>query len=131
MNGARAVSASLLLSLMQGAPPLPSSAGPWALGPSAWGLGPWAWAPGSGLSSHLGKRIRRGCTYKEPFYTFIDNNDILITGSHLIEFNNKFIMTENHPCSIQTTIVDDMVYNIITSDHLIKIGTYTFWDYND
>ena len=75
--------------------------------------------------------VKLSNTYKEPFYTFIDNNDILITGSHLIEFNNKFIMTENHPCSIQTTIVDDMVYNIITSDHLIKIGTYTFWDYND
>lgn len=69
--------------------------------------------------------------YKEPFYTFIDNNDILITGSHLIQFNNKFINTEDHPCSVQTDIIDDTVYNIITSDHLIKIGNYTFWDYND
>ena len=70
-------------------------------------------------------------TYKEQFYTFRDNKNILITGTHLIEFNNKFIKTEDHPSSLETDIVDDMVYNILTSDHLIKIGSYTFWDYND
>lgn len=71
--------------------------------------------------------------YNEPFYTFKHNTNVLVTESHLIldEQNNKFIMAKNHPHAILTDKVEKKLYNLITSDHLIKIGHYTFWDYDD
>ena len=77
--------------------------------------------------------VKLNNTYKEPFYTFKYDNSIFITGSHLIhnELTNKFIKVEKHPHAIQTDRVDNIVYSLLTSDHLIKLGHYTFWDYND
>lgn len=77
--------------------------------------------------------VKLNNVYKEPFYTFKHNKNILITESHLVfdEQNSKFIMAKNHPHAILTDKVEDTLYNLVTSDHLIKIGHYTFWDYED
>lgn len=77
--------------------------------------------------------VKLNNVYKEPFYTFKHNKNILVTETHLIfdEQNNQFIQVKDHPHAILTDIVDDKLYNLVTSDHLIKIGNYTFWDYED
>ena len=71
--------------------------------------------------------------YKEPFYTLKNNADILVTGSHLIldQFNNRFVPVNNHRDSLKTIICDDVIYNLLVEDHLIKMNNYTFWDYDD
>lgn len=77
--------------------------------------------------------IKLNNVYKEPFYTFKYNKNVLVTESHLVfdEQKSKFIFVKDHPHAILTDKVEDRVYNLVTSDHLIKIGHYTFWDYED
>jgi hypothetical protein len=77
--------------------------------------------------------VKLNNVYKEPFYTFKHNKNILVTETHLVfdEQNNKFIETKHHPHAILTDKMEDKLYCLVTSDHLIKIGNYTFWDYED
>ena len=77
--------------------------------------------------------VKLNNVYKEPFYTFKHNKNILVTETHLVfdEQNNKFIQVKDHPHAVLTDQVEKKLYNLVTSDHLIKIGNYTFWDYED
>jgi hypothetical protein len=75
---------------------------------------------------------------KVPLYIIknagIDNEDIYVTGSHLIynESNKKFICVENYAnAQLQTSIDTDKFSCLITSDHKIKIGNEIFWDWED
>ena len=56
---------------------------------------------------------------------------ILVTGSHLIFYNNKFIKVKDHP---DAKLFDDNTENLvclITSDHTIPLGNYIFHDWED
>ena len=72
---------------------------------------------------------------KEHLYEIKNGNSdpIFVTGSHLILDNetHKFIYVENSNLSKKTSIVPEKLYCLITNDHIIKIGDFTFWDYDD
>jgi hypothetical protein len=56
---------------------------------------------------------------------------ILVTGKHLIYYNNKLDFVKNHPDSVITNINTKKLSCLITSDHHITIGNYVFWDWED
>ena len=75
---------------------------------------------------------------KTPLYVLknagVDNEDIYVTGSHLIysEEKNHFIRVENYSNAVlQNNIDTDKFSCLITSDHKIKIGSEIFWDWED
>ena len=64
----------------------------------------------------------------------VENEDIYVTGSHLVydETKKHFIRVENYTkAELQTAISSDRFSCLITSDHQIKIGKETFWDWED
>jgi len=83
---------------------------------------------------------------KEEFYELIgeevcdEKNKIYITGEHFIKWNKKFIKMKDYDLEMQknkTTIkinkkkYSDILYNLITDTHIINIGNYIFWDWED
>ena len=75
--------------------------------------------------------------YIEKLYTFngekIKNihSKILVTGSHLIFYNNKFIQVKDHPDAILYNENTENLVCLITSDHTIPLGNYIFHDWED
>jgi hypothetical protein len=76
----------------------------------------------------------------EPLYVFKKSGllegaleeDIYVTGSHSIYYNGKYIYVKDHPDVIKQDIIKSSNYAcLITSNHTIKIGKYTFWDWED
>jgi len=60
--------------------------------------------------------------------------DIYVTGEHMIldTIQNKYIEVKNHCDAIKQTEITSKIFScLITSDHTIKIGNYTFWDWED
>lgn len=64
--------------------------------------------------------------------------NIYVTASHKICLNNdkkddldNYIDVKDHPESVKTNLFDKVLYCLITSDHQIPIGEYTFWDWED
>jgi hypothetical protein len=72
-----------------------------------------------------------------PFYNIdkkgINGENILVTGSHLVfdKHSKSFIKVENYSKSIKTEIYPEWFSCLITNDHKIKIGSETFWDWED
>jgi len=63
-----------------------------------------------------------------------NNNNIYVTGSHYVMFadTNTFIEVKHHPIAklcMETSC--SHLCSLITNTHLIKIGDYIFWDYED
>lgn len=63
---------------------------------------------------------------------------ILVTGSHKICPNenrkddlDNYIEIKDHPHAEKTGLFDKVLYCLITSNHQIPIGEYTFWDWED
>jgi len=73
--------------------------------------------------------------YSENLYKIKNNfGNIYVTGSHMIysEKDKKYIEVKNHSDAIeQKEIKSDWFSCLITDDHKIKIGDYTFWDWED
>lgn len=65
----------------------------------------------------------------DPYYKLPGN--ILVTGSHYVKYGGKYIHVKNVPESKHTGKVDSVVYCLVTSDHKIPVGDYTFWDWED
>lgn len=67
---------------------------------------------------------------KEPFYQL---HGIRVTGEHKVrnEKNGRFVPVKEHPDAHRTGDVEETVSCLITSDHLIRIGSTTFWDWDD
>jgi hypothetical protein len=65
----------------------------------------------------------------DPYYKLPGN--ILVTGSHHVEYDNKYIHVMNLPGATRTEIVDDELSCLVTSDHKIPVGDFTFWDWED
>jgi CBS domain containing-hemolysin-like protein len=57
--------------------------------------------------------------------------DILVTGSHYIKDSNRYMRVEKFKESRSTDTFDTVVSCIITNDHKIPVGEYTFWDWED
>jgi hypothetical protein len=58
--------------------------------------------------------------------------NVLVTGSHLVKYGNKFIPVSEHPDAKKQTNVTSLVYScLITDNHKIQVGNYTFWDWED
>lgn len=63
----------------------------------------------------------------------VDNEDILITGSHLIfdKDKNKYIEIKNYIGAVITNINSPWLCCLITDNHKIQIGNHEFWDWED
>ena len=59
--------------------------------------------------------------------------DIYVTGDHKIQnsLNRRFMPVKHHRNAIKTDNYDDILYCLITDDHLIPVGEYIFWDWED
>lgn len=71
---------------------------------------------------------------EEWFYTLPNGEngeDILVTGYHLVKFNNNFIYVKDHPKAKLTDYKEKIVYCLVTSTNNIAIGDYVFWDWED
>jgi hypothetical protein len=72
-----------------------------------------------------------------PFYVIkgsgVDENDIFVTGSHLVfdKNTNKFIKVEQYSKAIKSDFKTDWFSCLITSNHKIPIGNEIFWDWED
>jgi len=64
----------------------------------------------------------------DPYYKI---KDILVTGKHHVEYENKYIRVMNLPGATRTEIVDDELCCLVTSDHKIPVGDFIFWDWED
>jgi hypothetical protein len=67
--------------------------------------------------------------YKLP--NTINNKYIYVSGSHLIQHNNKYILVKDHPESIESNMKTNELYCLVTSNNIIKIGNYIFYDWED
>lgn len=66
---------------------------------------------------------------KEKFY---DLKGVLVTGSHFVFYNNKWIQVKNHPEAIFKPEIDsDLLFCLITSSHRIWINNMEFHDWED
>lgn len=67
------------------------------------------------------------------------NNYIYVTGSHHILKNKKvdkynldnYIFVKDHKKAIETNMKDTIYYCLVTNNHIIPIGEYIFWDWED
>ena len=87
-----------------------------------------------------GERLRCGTRVRATMQ--IDNLDgneclmklgeVLVTGSHLVKCGDKFIPVAEHPDAKEQNEVTSLVYScLITDNHQIQVGNYTFWDWED
>lgn len=73
----------------------------------------------------------------ETYYKFenkgVDREDIYVTGTHIVlDDNNKYIYVKDHPSAIIQPKKEAKLFScLITSNHLIKIGSQIFWDWED
>lgn len=65
----------------------------------------------------------------DPYYRL--PGDILVTGTHYVRYGGKYIHVKNVPEAKPTGTIDPVVYCLVTSDHKIPVGEYTFWDWED
>ena len=63
----------------------------------------------------------------------INGEDILVSGSHLIydDAIGKFVRVDKCSLAIETDLFIDWFSCLITDKHKIKIGTQSFWDWED
>jgi hypothetical protein len=68
-------------------------------------------------------------TYAKMYYL----NNIFVTGSHLVKYNNTWIPVDSHPSSkyFQNYDLSNPVYCINTSSGLIEIGNMVFTDWDE
>jgi hypothetical protein len=62
----------------------------------------------------------------------LPGSDARVSGTHLVQGpDGLFIPVAEHPEVEVTTEIPDVVYSLTTSDHLIRLGSRVFWDYED
>jgi hypothetical protein len=71
----------------------------------------------------------------EDLYTIknngVNDEDILVTGSHLIKVDEVFIKVIKYNNAVKSEIKSDVLSCLITNDHRIQIGSEIFWDWED
>lgn len=72
---------------------------------------------------------------KEEYYYSLphgeNNEPILVTGYHLVNYKNRYIYVKDHPLASKTVLKEPVLHCLITDTHNICIGKYTFWDWED
>ncbi len=58
-------------------------------------------------------------------------NNIIVSGSHLIEYNNKWIRVEQHPNAEQISYNKPFLYCLNTSNKIIELETLIFSDWDE
>ena len=61
----------------------------------------------------------------------VANAPIHVTGSHLVQYMGKWIPVKEHPDAKTTILKTKWLSCLITSDHLIPIGSHIFHDWED
>ena len=61
----------------------------------------------------------------------VANAPIHVTGSHLVQYMGKWIPVKEHPDAKTTSLKTKWLSCLITSDHLIPIGSHIFHDWED
>jgi hypothetical protein len=61
----------------------------------------------------------------------VNNEDILVTGSHLIYDNGIFITVKEYKDAVKSEEKTNVLSCLITNDHKIQIGNKIFWDWED
>lgn len=72
-------------------------------------------------------------TYYELFDS-MNNTNIYVTGSHKIHdsVTNRFISVKEHNLAVEAPdITSSSMSCLVTDDHLIQIGNFMFWDWED
>lgn len=58
--------------------------------------------------------------------------DVFVTGSHHILYEGKYILVSDCPAATLQHDIESTYFScLITDDHKISIGSYTFWDWED
>ena len=83
----------------------------------------------------LGTMQLKGCK-ENPYYKIYSKEmycDIFVTGSHMVQDNRtgKFIRVEDLLEAERTKEYTSEMSCLITDDHLIPVGEYMFWDWED
>lgn len=70
------------------------------------------------------------------YYTLYDSvhDDVIyVTGSHKIHDRktNRFIEVRHHEEAEKSSLTSSHMSCLVTDDHLIRLGEYTFWDWED
>jgi hypothetical protein len=71
---------------------------------------------------------------EDPFYKIYSEElgeDVFVTGSHHIKWGDKYIPVREFEKAEKLDTVDDVLYCLVTSDHTIPVGEFTFWDWED
>jgi len=71
---------------------------------------------------------------EDPFYKIYSEElgeDVFVTGSHYIKCGDKYIPVRDFEKAEKLDTVDDVLYCLVTSDHTIPVGEFTFWDWED
>lgn len=71
-----------------------------------------------------------------PYYKIFSkelNDHIYLTGEHLIQHpdTSRFIPVSEYEKAEKTNIRDKVLSCLVTQTHLIEVGEYTFWDWED
>jgi len=88
----------------------------------------------SGGSVHAILRVKGDKSH--PYYKIYSEDlkeYIYVTGDHLIKdkITNKFIPVEKYTKAIKTELWDSEMSCLVTTNNLIPIGEYIFWDWED
>ena len=78
--------------------------------------------------------LRIRSNINDPFYQIYSkelSNYIYVTGSHYIKNDDKFIHVRDFDEAEKLDTVDDVLYCLVTNDHLIPVGEFMFWDWED
>ena len=70
----------------------------------------------------------------DPFYKIYSEeikDYIYVTGSHHIKSGDKYVFVRDFDKSEKLDTVDDELCCLVTSDHTIPVGEFTFWDWED
>ena len=71
---------------------------------------------------------------EDPFYKIYSEElgeDVFVTGSHHIKYGDKYIPVREFEKAEKLDTVDDVLYCLVTIDHTIPVGEFTFWDWED
>ena len=79
-------------------------------------------------NSRIIQVLKLNNTMKECFYSL---NNILVTGSHLIYYQSKYIPVHAHPNAKKTEQYSDILYCLVTDNHIIQINDLIFHDWED
>jgi hypothetical protein len=70
----------------------------------------------------------------DPYYKIYSkelNDYIYVTGRHYIKHGEKYVQVKDFPNAEPTDNIDGILNCLVTSDHTIPVGEYTFWDWED